>query len=89
MTAADLTVAMALAVMPPAAYDYPPQQPYLVRTVAEQKIESICGKHPTNGFVAACAWPELGIIFITEGLDPKVQELILRHERAHLNGWKH
>lgn len=74
---------------PPAAYDHEPSQPYTV-AVIDDHMELV--KRCRMGFHAhliGCALPRTDEIYIIGGLSAEDFDAVLRHEKAHLNGWRH
>jgi hypothetical protein len=68
----------------PAEYDYEPKKPYRIATLPAREQERACG-----GIKNACAIPGKRVIVISDAMKGIVRELLLRHEKAHLNGWRH
>lgn len=73
---------------PLALYDHAPSFPYQIEVVGQGYLLDACNV-PEGFQVYACSKPELGLIYIDERLHGAAFAKILRHERAHLNGWKH
>ena len=89
MLVAAITVALVASLAPPPRYDYEPSVPYHVSYLPQERIQRICAKETAAraGVTLGCSLPELGLIYVTEGMQPGVQSVILRHEKAHINGW--
>lgn len=85
MTAAAITVAMVASLAPPPAYDFDPPFAHYVADAPAHTLERLCPS--PKGQTLGCAFPELGLVYVLEGLRPEVRDLIVRHELAHLNGW--
>lgn len=85
-----ITLAMVLMLIPPKIYDYEPKVHYDIRQFHEHRepilLEVFC-KAPGR-ILLGCA---IGnhIIYIRDDLHDQVYDIILRHEKAHLNGWRH
>lgn len=86
-----VTFAMVASLAPPQRYDYEPPVSYRVSYVSQAKVQKICAReaHGAGDLVLGCSFADLGLVYVAKGLSPKVQDVILRHEKAHLNGWKH
>lgn len=69
---------------PPAIYDHEPTKPYLVVVLSEDGVLRRC-----HGIRVACAIPRWRLIVIDETLEGERRDTVLRHEKAHLNGWVH
>lgn len=71
---------------PPPEYDYEPAEPYTVRSVPCTEIPRLC-----NGYFVACTHVSRSVIYVDERLRARQDWLkkAIRHERAHLNGWRH
>lgn len=90
-------LAMALMIggiaMPPAKYDHEPRRPYSVHYVDQMTANQVCAsklREAARGSnIWGCAVPLMNTIFVLETLPPNKRKLVLRHERGHLNGWKH
>ena len=93
MSIAGLVVLVAglQSLLPPARYDHEPTRHYFVREVSQARIDALCrGEVEAAGRSAlGCAVPGIGAIYILEGLSPETRAVILRHEKAHINGWRH
>lgn len=79
---------------PPARYDHEPTKYYHVTHVPQNRINKLCGaelaaariKYPQASVVGCSAH---GFIWIVNGLSEKHEAEVLRHEKAHVNGWRH
>ncbi len=91
MMVAAITVALVANLAPPARYDYEPRVPYHISYLPQQKIQRICASEiaAKADMALGCSLPELGLIYMTKGMRPEVRDIILRHEKAHINGWAH
>lgn len=71
---------------PPPQYDYEPAQPYTVRAIPCEDMHDLCA-----GWYVACAYVERNLIYVDNRLLKRQDWLkkAIRHERAHLNGWRH
>ena len=81
---------MVIALVPPKVYDYEPKVSYEIRKFDKDykplMMEVFC-KEPKGKIVLGCAVNH--IIFIRDDLTKEVYDVILRHEKAHVNGWEH
>ncbi len=78
---------------PPAEYDHAPDQPFVVMSGSPRQVHEACGGAPlpARDIVMACTFMPQRLILLPHcgpGLDEYCGKL-LRHEIAHLNGWKH
>lgn len=91
MLIAAVTVALVANLAPPARYDYEPRSAYHVSYLKQDKLQRICSSEATGAgdMVLGCSLPELGLVYVAKGMRPEVADIILRHEKAHINGWKH
>lgn len=82
---------MVASLAPPPRYDHEPRVAYHISYVSQPKLQRICrGEVQRKGdLVLGCSLSELGLIYIADGLSPDVRRLIVRHEKAHINGWPH
>jgi hypothetical protein len=69
--------------LPPAIFDYEPSN-YAVMYAPAEEMPALCGWQ-----VIACTRPAKRIIIISTGLRGAALARALRHEKAHLNGWRH
>ena len=85
-----ITFAMIAGLAPPARYDFEPAVPYHVTYLQQESVQKICADDAKRGdLVLGCSLTSLGLIYIAKGLSPQVRAVILRHEKAHINGWPH
>ena len=66
-------------------------QPAKRLAVSQLKLQNICVGQASGAddMVLGCSLPELGLVYVAKGMRPEVANIILRHEKAHINGWKH
>lgn len=92
-----LLAVMAGLLMPPARYDHEPTRPYAVHYAAPGQIAKRCRgldlmvaqlRNP-KARALGCTDLETFEIWIDSSLAPDEQAKVLRHERAHVNGWRH
>ncbi len=76
---------------PPPRYDYEPRVAYHITYLSQGKLQKICrGEVQRKGdTVLGCSLSDLGLIYVADGLSPDVRKMIVRHEKAHINGWPH
>jgi hypothetical protein len=86
-----ITIAMVANLAPPPRYDYEPRTPYHVTYLPQAKLQKVCASEVSSrrDTVLGCSLSELGLIYVAQGLAPDVRSLIVRHEKAHINGWPH
>lgn len=72
--------------MPPAVYDHYPNKPFKVIEVESRIVAALC---PKADLALACAFVGSRRVFVRDDLETAVRERVLRHEYAHLNGWRH
>ena len=93
-----MIVALAMAIeAPPAAFDREPIVPYAVHYVAPAVIEVRCRTLEVmvarlrNPLAHALGCTDLRTfdIWIDVTLPPDIEAKVLRHEKAHVNGWRH
>jgi hypothetical protein len=70
--------------MPPVQYDYEPKEPYQIVTVSTDTVKMACRMDSLS-----CAKPFRHQIIISKDVTGEFREILLRHEKAHLNGWIH
>lgn len=83
--------------MPPAQYDPEPTRPYTVHYAAPAVIEEQCrgldlmAARLTNPNARALGCTDLKTmdVWVDDSLPPDLTEKVLRHEKAHVNGWRH
>lgn len=78
---------------PPAMYDHAPDQPFVVVVGTPYQVHMACGGRPppTPTVVMACTFMPRRVIVLPQ-CTPDQDEYcgkLLRHEKAHLNGWVH
>jgi len=69
---------------PPPIYDFEPKN-YAIMYVPADEMQALCN----GAMTVACARPAKRLIIVWNGLRGKRLAQALRHEKAHLNGWKH
>lgn len=88
---------MLVVLMPPAQYDHRPTVPYSVHYATPAVIAKECRgldlmvAQLTNPKARALGCTDLGTmeIWIDNSLSPSLRAKVMRHERAHVNGWRH
>lgn len=77
--------------LPPPEYDHEPTVPYTDIKMPLQRLNAVCkGLGVQYALVYGCALPqERQCIIITPDVPEKFRALIVRHEKAHCNGWVH
>ena len=78
---------------PPPEYDHAPDQPFVVIVGSPYQVHMACGgaEPPTSMIVMACTFMPQRVILLPH-CPPDLDEYcgkLLRHEMAHLNGWRH
>lgn len=89
---ASLVIAASLSSFaPPVGYDYEPTQSYTVTELPADMMRVACrsGQFAQNRIPYGCTYRSTSQIFILESLRGSDYDIILRHEKAHLNGWDH
>jgi hypothetical protein len=86
-----ITSAVLLALLPPLAFDHAPTQSYRVETAPARIVKAVCHSHQVGKLVIACSFEARGrwVIYLRDDLTPRQYEVVLRHEKAHVNGWEH
>lgn len=69
---------------PPKEYDFEPTKPYQIATLPLPLVAKACGRP-----AMACTLIFRRVIVLSDGLKGDDRAAILRHEKAHLNGWQH
>ena len=69
---------------PPAEFDHEPTVKYSVIRTTAKKVVQYC-----RGIKNACAIPRRRVVVIDEAIKGDERDEIMRHEKAHINGWKH
>ena len=82
--------------MPPVLFDHEPIQDYRVLTSDQATINRMCANHfaaarrsDPDARVVGCSRIGGDVIWIVKGLSADTRGKVLRHEKAHLNGWYH
>ena len=70
--------------LPPPEYDHEPAQHYTVHVLSPDAVVIAC-----FGIEVACARPKRNWIIVSSELHGEELDRVMRHEKAHLNGWKH
>lgn len=77
---------------PPAQYDYAPTEPFVVMVGTPAQVHFACGGKPNPTVVLlACTFMPRRVILMPH-CTPDQDEYcgrLFRHEKAHLNGWRH
>lgn len=87
--AADISIDGYTFEAPPAEFDFEPAREY--RVIRDSKLVAVfCGKH-RGRVVLGCTLDDgkRPVIFLTEGMSKELEDEVLRHELAHVNGWEH
>lgn len=83
----DITINDVRGLEPPAIYSYEPTRDYSVYDIPKSSIKKYCGE--IEGHTIFGCTIDGHIIYIRNDLPKKVYDVILRHEKAHVNGWVH
>ena len=83
----DITVDDVRGLEPPAIYSHEPTREYFVYNIPSSSIEKYCGT--IKGYIIFGCTVDGHIIYIRNDLSDEVYDVILRHEKAHVNGWVH
>ena len=83
-----ITLAMVAHLAPPAAYDFEPAR-FDIIYIEPDMAQVFCDREPGDRIALGCAFTDSGNIYLRTGLSPEVEAIVLRHEKAHLNGWVH
>lgn len=70
--------------LPPHWFDHEPVKAYAIMYAPRHEMRLLCG-FDTWG----CVYPSKRLIVVCEALRGELLDIILRHEKAHLNGWRH
>ncbi len=70
--------------LPPEIFDHEPKQAYAVMYAPQDEMAALCGWE-----TIACARPAKRIIIVSKNLRGAALARVLRHEKGHLNGWRH
>ena len=73
--------------VPPARFDYEPRAPYKVLNIDVAMLNTICPS--PFGQVWGCTSTRRHVIWLRSGMNAGMRAAVLRHEKAHLNGWRH
>jgi hypothetical protein len=78
---------------PPAKYDHAPIEPFVVLVGSPAQVHYACGGAPlpTDTIYLACTFMPRRVILMPY-CPPSADEYcgrLMRHEMAHLNGWRH
>jgi hypothetical protein len=84
----ELTLAAAMLLAPPPEYDHPPVDDHYLWIMDQSDIDALCGVEPGK-LTFGCANTLTNEVFITDQIGGEVFDVVLRHEHAHLNGWRH
>lgn len=95
-----LVVAVGCVWNPPAQYDREPRVPYTVIKASSETVDRICRTGlagiglKTGDDYRGCALPPVDgktwrIYIVKGGYKCASEEAIIRHEKGHLNGWRH
>lgn len=81
---------------PPAWADHEPTRPYTLKFKTQRQVNKKCESEVENARKVDPGANALGCadivgreIWIVRGLSEEVQQQVIRHEKAHLNGWFH
>jgi hypothetical protein len=80
----SMLLACFLTAMPPSEYDYEPHEFYTIASVSSELDKTVCRSNYWG-----CAIPRRRLVVINKALVGEWRDIILRHEKAHLNGWIH
>jgi hypothetical protein len=84
----DLSIQDVKGLEPPTIYNYEPTKDYIVYNVSPRRFEQYCGTDPEGLLTLGCTIDGY-IIYIRNDLPKQVYDVVLRHEKAHVNGWVH
>ncbi len=86
MFCASMILSCFLHALPPKKYDYEPRTSYNVIILPEKQANELCRQK-----VWGCALigKKNSVIIIRNTLKGKFLDIVLRHEKAHINGWRH
>ena len=74
---------------PPIEFDYEPTVPYTVTVLNAAQMMGVCQMTPPQWAWGCTVHTETQHIFIDAALPPEAYYIILQHEKAHVNGWRH
>lgn len=83
----DITIDSVKELEPPAIYSYEPSVEYSIHNIPKGLIKKYCGT--IKGHIVLGCTVNGYIIYIRNDLPKNVYDVILRHEKAHVNGWVH
>lgn len=85
------TPALASPITPPGRFDPEPAKPYRVLHVDADFMRLACPGHrvPKGQAIVGCTIYKSRTVLILDGLSARFERQVLRHEKAHLNGWRH
>lgn len=78
--------------LPPPEWDHEPTKPYQVTKFPKDWIPSLCGEDWYPAALYGGCVEEVGgehWITVRDDLLPMEMDCLLRHEKAHVNGWEH
>ena len=76
--------------MPPKKYDYEPRVPYVVVFMEPSQIRAVCNRYTGPEPYACTSLVSRPFrIRIRTDLSKRLLRDVLRHEKAHVNGWRH
>lgn len=86
-----LAFIIAFVSLPPAQFDYEPSALYRIERMSAAKIATICRPLAAGLMYYGChkRMGQSHWILINDQLSPEAAALVLRHEKAHVNGWQH
>lgn len=84
--------------MPPVQYDHEPSVPYTMRHASQFEVDRMCrgelalamlktGNYELHAL--GCTDISTNEILIVRGLSAEDEDVVTRHEKAHVNGWRH
>lgn len=78
-------------IVPPAIYDHEPTVPYKIYDVPMWFLQEVAcpGKLAMRAGCAFSTGDGFYHIYIRDDVTAEERACVLRHEKAHLNGWKH
>lgn len=79
-----------IAYTPPHEYDYEPITPYTITVLPEPMVLKECQRQPHEK-LWGCTVHEYPVqrVIIDDRLSGGPLQIVLRHEKAHVNGWRH
>lgn len=82
----DMLLACFLLGLPPEEYDYEPVIPYHIVSLPSKQVNELC-KDEVWGCVIL--GKNYKVIIVRDSLEGEFLNIVLRHEKAHINGWRH